>query len=95
MRVIVGKEITKRPGLFLTNNPNSFYTQDGLYLINKREAIQEDETGTLRAAVDDQLYRSRKRHLLEQQANIRLSMVEEKLCISIEQLRIVLTNSSG
>jgi hypothetical protein len=42
---------------------------------NKRKAIQEDESGTLRTATDDLSYRSRKRQLLEKQANIRLSMV--------------------
>ena len=42
----------------------------------KREAIQEDESGTLRPAIDDQSYRYRKRQLLEMQSHIRLSMVE-------------------
>ena len=49
---------------------NEGYSWEGDYE-QTWKAIQEDESGVLRAA-DDQQYRSRKRQMLEKQSHIRL-----------------------
>lgn len=56
----------------LLNEDNEGYSWEGDYE-QTWKAIQEDESGTLRAT-DDQEYRSRKRQMLEKQSHIRLSM---------------------
>ncbi len=40
-----------------------------------REAIQEDEEGSLQASVDDIVHRAKRRRLLDRPVNIRLGMV--------------------
>ena len=78
MKVTAGKEIMSRLGdfFFVTLLKPGRKSQFYRVFCIKRKAIQEDESGTLRTATDDQEYRSRKRQMLEKQSNIRLSMVD-------------------
>lgn len=77
----------------LLNEDNEGYSWEGDYE-KTWEAIQEDESGTLRPAIDDQSYRYRKRQLLEMQSHIRLSMmrhmfivVDGSLCMNEKDLK--------
>lgn len=63
----------------LLNEDNEGYSWEGDYE-QTWKAIQEDESGTLRAT-DDQEYRSRKRQMLEKQSHIRLSMMRHMFII--------------
>lgn len=48
-----------------------------------REAIQEDEKGSLQASVDDIISKAKKRKLLEKIKNVRLGMVSQFKYIEI------------
>ncbi len=43
-----------------------------------REALQEDEEGSLQASVDDIVHRAKKRRLLERPINVKLGMVRNE-----------------
>lgn len=46
-----------------------------VFIIVCREALQEDEEGSLQASVDDIVHRAKRRRLLDRPINIRLGMV--------------------
>ena len=54
-----------------------FLTMTLIFLLNlpNREALVEDESGSLQASVTDIVNRAKRRHLLDKIGNVRLGMV--------------------
>lgn len=49
------------------------------FLLHLREALQEDEEGSLQATVDDIIQRAKRRRLEDRPSNVRLGMVRSEV----------------